>query len=70
LTPADEFHHAAAATYQGLFTHYSPKMLLCLTATPERMNGKSILDYFENRIAAEIRLPDIFTTAWQRITII
>ena len=31
---------------------------LGLTATPERMDGKSILDYFNNRIAAEIRLPE------------
>ena len=29
-----------------------------LTATPERMDGKSILGYFNNRIAAEIRLPE------------
>lgn len=29
-----------------------------MTATPERMDGKSILPYFNNRIAAEIRLPE------------
>ena len=29
-----------------------------LTATPERMDGKSILDYFGGRVAAEIRLPE------------
>lgn len=54
----DEFHHAAAPTYQRLLTHYKPKILLGLTATPERMDGKSVLDYFDNRIAAEIRLPE------------
>lgn len=54
----DEFHHAAAPTYQKLLTHYQPKILLGLTATPERMDGKSILEYFDNRIAAEIRLPE------------
>lgn len=32
--------------------------MLGLTATPERMDGKSILQYFDNRIAAEIRLPE------------
>ena len=54
----DEFHHAAAPTYQKLITYYKPKILLGLTATPERMDGKSILEYFNNRIAAEIRLPE------------
>lgn len=54
----DEFHHAAAPTYQKLLAYFQPKILLGLTATPERMDGKSILDYFGNRIAADIRLPE------------
>ena len=54
----DEFHHAAAPTYKKLLAYYQPKILLGLTATPERMDGKSILPYFGNRIAAEIRLPE------------
>ena len=54
----DEFHHAAAESYQKLLTYYKPKVLLGLTATPERMDGKSILEYFNNRITAEIRLPE------------
>ena len=54
----DEFHHAAASTYQKLLNHFQPKILLGLTATPERMDGKSILDYFGGRTAAEIRLPE------------
>lgn len=54
----DEFHHAAAPTYQKLLSYYQPGILLGLTATPERMDGKSVLPYFNNRIAAEIRLPE------------
>lgn len=54
----DEFHHAAAPSYKKLLEYYQPKILLGLTATPERMDGKSILPYFNNRIAAEIRLPE------------
>ena len=54
----DEFHHAAAPTYQKLLSYYQPQILLGLTATPERMDGKSVLPYFNNRIAAEIRLPE------------
>jgi superfamily II DNA or RNA helicase len=54
----DEFHHAAAPTYQGLLSSFNPMILLGLTATPERMDGKNVLDYFDGRIAAEIRLPE------------
>ena len=54
----DEFHHAAAKSYQKLLTYYQPQILLGLTATPERMDGKSILPYFDHHIAAEIRLPE------------
>lgn len=54
----DEFHHAAAPSYQKLLTHYKPQILLGLTATPERMDGKDVLSYFDDTIAAEIRLTD------------
>ena len=54
----DEFHHAAAATYQRLLTKVEPLELLGLTATPERADGLSILDHFDGRIAAEMRLWD------------
>jgi len=52
----DEFHHAAVPSYQELLGYYNPKILLGLTATPERADGRSIYAYFEGRIAAEIRL--------------
>lgn len=54
----DEFHHAAAKSYRKLLEHFKPKILLGLTATPERMDGQNILHHFDNRIAAEIRLPE------------
>jgi len=54
----DEFHHAAAPSYHQLLSYYQPQILLGLTATPERMDGKNILEYFDRRIAAEIRLPE------------
>lgn len=54
----DEFHHAAAPTYQQLLNYFKPHILLGLTATPERMDGENILRWFDNRIAAEIRLPE------------
>lgn len=56
----DEIHHMTAKSYQGLLTYYKPQIFLGLTATPERMDGQTdkILDYFNNRVAAEIRLPE------------
>ena len=40
----DEFHHAAADSYQELLSYFKPQILLGLTATPERMDNKPILD--------------------------
>ena len=54
----DETHHAAADSYAEAIDTFRPKVLLGLTATPERMDGKSILRFFDYRIAAEIRLPE------------
>ena len=54
----DEFHHAAAASYERLLQRVRPKQLLGLTATPERSDGLSILQWFDGRIAAELRLWD------------
>lgn len=54
----DEFHHAAAPSYRKLLNHVKPKELLGLTATPERSDDLSILHWFDDRIAAELRLWD------------
>jgi superfamily II DNA or RNA helicase/HKD family nuclease len=54
----DEFHHAAAKSYQTLLEHVRPVELLGLTATPERSDGLPILNWFDGRIAAELRLWD------------
>ncbi|MCB9616786.1 MAG: DUF3427 domain-containing protein [Sandaracinus sp.] len=54
----DEFHHAAADSYVKLLAHLRPRELLGLTATPERSDGKPVLDWFEGRIAAELRVWD------------
>ncbi|MBI3864742.1 MAG: DEAD/DEAH box helicase family protein [Planctomycetia bacterium] len=54
----DEFHHAAAPSYQTLLEWARPQVLLGLTATPERHDDLDILGHFDRHIAAEIRLPD------------
>ena len=54
----DEFHHAAAKSYDRLLKRLNPKILLGLTATPERADGQSVLHWFDHRIAYESRLWD------------
>ena len=55
----DEFHHSAAASYRQILSHFKPRILLGLTATPERMDGRDICqEFFDGRMAAEIRLPE------------
>jgi len=54
----DESHHSAADSYTKILDYFKPKILLGLTATPERMDGVDILEFFNNRIAYEIRLKE------------
>jgi superfamily II DNA or RNA helicase len=54
----DEVHHSAAPSYQQLLSYFNPKILLGLTATPERHDGEDISRYFGNTLSAEIRLVD------------
>jgi len=54
----DEFHHAAARTYETLLDHIRPVHLLGLTATPERTDSLDILRWFGGRMAVELRLWD------------
>lgn len=56
----DECHHIEAASFKRFVETITPKYLLGLTATPERADGKSILQHFDNRPdgtpAAQLRL--------------
>jgi superfamily II DNA or RNA helicase len=54
----NEFHHASeeTKTYARLLRHVQPKVLLGLTATPERTDGLDVRVWFDGRTAAELRL--------------
>jgi len=56
----DECHRLAAQRFHNVATAIQPHILLGLTATPERSDGKPILGYFDNRPdgspAVELRL--------------
>lgn len=54
----DEAHHGTATSYQAILTHLRPRILLGLTATPERMDGSDIRKDFGGSYSHELRLPD------------
>ena len=60
----DEFHHGAAASYKRLLSYFKPKFLLGLTATPERMDGRSVLRLCDYNVAYEVRLLDAINRGW------
>jgi superfamily II DNA or RNA helicase len=52
----DECHHLPAASYQSFIEQIKPRLLLGLTATPERSDDRSLLPDFDGHVAAELRL--------------
>lgn len=42
----DEAHHSEAETFKAVRHHFKPQFELALTATPERADGRDILNYF------------------------
>lgn len=46
----DEFHHAAAATYRRLLSHFAPQFMLGLTATPDRTDQSDILSLCDENL--------------------
>ncbi|WP_022795958.1 DEAD/DEAH box helicase family protein [Bavariicoccus seileri] len=54
----DEAHHTGAKFYWNTLDDLEPKILLGLTATPDRMDGFDILGHFDHQISAELNLFD------------
>lgn len=59
----DEFHHAAAATYRSVLTHFAPLFLLGLTATPDRSDHSDILSLCDNNLVYRCNLFEGITSA-------
>jgi superfamily II DNA or RNA helicase len=62
----DEFHHAAACSYQRIIKYFNPQFLLGLTATPERLDGKSIYALTDHNVPFKI---DLFTAINQGLLV-
>jgi superfamily II DNA or RNA helicase len=54
----DEAHHITSPSYKKVVEYFTPKFLLGLTATSNRMDGNSIYEVFDENIACDIRLND------------
>ncbi len=54
----DEFHHAVTDQYRRIAAYFKPKFLLGLTATPERMDGRSIYEICDYNVPYEISLKE------------
>jgi superfamily II DNA or RNA helicase len=46
----DESHHIASASYHAVMAAYSSAHVLGVTATPERLDGKGLGDYFQTMV--------------------
>lgn len=54
----DECHHSTADQYRKILKFFHPKYLLGLTATPERMDGKSVYELYDFEVPYEITLKE------------
>lgn len=54
----DEFHHAVNMQYRRIVDYFTPQFMLGLTATPERMDGKSIYEICDYNVPYEISLKE------------
>ncbi|GLC80921.1 DEAD/DEAH box helicase family protein [Lacrimispora brassicae] len=54
----DEFHHAVTEQYRRIMAYFKPKFMLGLTATPERMDGRSIYELCDYNVPYQISLQD------------
>ncbi|WP_372869440.1 DEAD/DEAH box helicase family protein, partial [Planomicrobium okeanokoites] len=64
LIVVDEFHHAAAPTYERLLNHFEPNFLLGITATPDRMDNKDVYALCDGNVAISIHFLDAIERNW------
>ena len=60
----DEFHHAVAGNYQNIMEYFTPKFLLGLTATPERLDNKDVFALCDYNVVYETRLKTAIDKGW------
>ncbi|MBU8907676.1 DEAD/DEAH box helicase family protein [Desertibacillus haloalkaliphilus] len=64
LIVIDEFHHAAAKTYQRVLDYFEPSFLLGITATPDRMDGKDVYGICGGNVAFQLHFIEAIQRQW------
>lgn len=64
LIVVDEFHHAAARSYQALMQYFQPQYLLGLTATPDRADNKDVYALCDGNLVYQVSLSEAINRGW------
>lgn len=64
LIVIDEFHRAAARSYQHVLEYFSYSFLLGLTATPDRLDGKDVYAICDGNVAYRIDFIEAISKGW------
>lgn len=64
LIVVDEFHHAAAKSYQSVLLYFQPRFLLGITATPDRMDGKDVFAICDGNVAYQLHFIEAIQKGW------
>jgi superfamily II DNA or RNA helicase len=60
----DEFHHAAADSYQRVLDYFRPRFLLGITATPDRNDNKDVYAICDGNVAFRLDFQDAINRNW------
>lgn len=60
----DEFHHAAADSYQRVIDFFQPKFLLGITATPDRNDNKDVYAICDGNVAFRMDFLEAIERKW------
>lgn len=55
----DEVHHGQSPTYRDILEYFTPKFMLGMTATPDRLDRKDIFELFDYNKAYEIQIHEV-----------
>ncbi|MFZ3588896.1 DEAD/DEAH box helicase family protein [Bacillus sp. DJP31] len=64
LIIVDEFHHAAADSYQRVLNYFQPEFLLGITATPDRADNKDVYAICHGNVAYRIDFIEAIQQHW------
>lgn len=60
----DEFHHAVSKSYQNIINYFTPKFMLGLTATPDRLDNKDVFSICDYNTVYEATLKTAINKGW------